>query len=124
MKTKNFLVTFLLTAAFTALFSSCDSNSDSPQVNPAISTGVYVLNEGQYQSNNASLTYYDLTTSTVTGDVFTVKNNRGLGDTGQDVLKYGSKVYIAIFKSSLIEVLDANTGVSKKTIQCPVEITG
>jgi len=116
MKTKKFLVSVLLTTAFTALFSSCDSKSDSPQIDPAISTGVYVLNEGSYKNNNASLTYYDLTTSTATGDVFTAKNNRGLGDTGQDILKYGSKVYIAVSNSSLIEVLDAATGVSKKTI--------
>jgi len=116
MKTKKILVSVLLTTACTALFISCDSKTDIPQVNPAISTGAYVLNEGQFQSNNASLTYYDLTTSTATGDVFTAKNNRGLGDTGQDILKYGSKVYIAVYKSSLIEILDATTGVSKKTM--------
>jgi len=116
MKTKRIHVSILLFTAITALFSSCDTNSDSPQKIPAIVTGVYVLNEGQYQSNNASMTYYDLTTSTATADVFTAKNNRGLGDTGQDILKYGSKVFIAVFKSSLIEVLDATTAVSKKTI--------
>jgi len=114
MKTKKIIVSLLLSSAFTALFSSCDSKSDNPPVNPAISTGVYVLNEGQFQSNNASLTYYDMTTSTANSDVFTAKNNRGLGDTGQDILKYGSKIYIAVYKSSLIEVVDAATGVSKK----------
>ena len=116
MKTKKILVSVLLSTVFTALFSSCDSNSDSPQENPTITTGVYVLNEGKFKSNNASLTYYDLTTSTATPDVFTAKNNRGLGDTGQDILKYGSKLYIAVYKSSLIEVMDVATGVSSKTI--------
>jgi len=114
MKTKSILVSLLLTTALTGLFSSCDSKSDSPQVDPAISTGVYVLNEGKFKDNNASLTYYDLTTSTATADVFTTKNNRGLGDTGQDILKYGSKIYIAVYSSSRIEVLDAATGISKK----------
>ena len=116
MKTKELLVSVLLTTAFAALFPSCDSNSDTVQSDPTISTGAYVLNEGKIKSNNASLTYYDLTTSTATGDVFTVKNNRGLGDTGQDILKYGSRLYIAVYKSSLIEVLDAATGVSTKSI--------
>ena len=123
MKTKKILVSFLLSTAITAFFSSCESTTDEPQVNPTISTGAYVLNEGQYQSNNASLSYYDLTTSTATGDVFTAKNNRGLGDTGQDILKYGSKVYIAVYKSSLIEVLDATSGVSEKTIPM-LNVTG
>jgi len=116
MKSKKIIVSILLSTVLTALFSSCDSKSDSPQVDPTISTGVYVLNEGSYQNNNASLSYYDLKTSTATVDVFTAKNNRGLGDTGQDILKYGSKIYIAVSNSSLIEVLDAATGVSKKTI--------
>ena len=116
MKTKSILVSLLLTSVITAILSSCDSKSDIPQVDPAISTGVYVLNEGSYKNNNASLSYYDLTTSIATADIFTVKNNRGLGDTGQDILKYGSKLYIAVYSSSLIEVLDAATGVSKKTI--------
>jgi len=116
MKSKKIIVSILLTTALTALFISCDSKSDIPQIDPAISTGVYVLNEGSYNNNNASLTYYDLTTSTSNVDVFTTKNNRGLGDTGQDILKYGSNVYIAVSASSLIEVLDAATGVSKKTI--------
>ena len=123
MKTKKIIVSLLLSSAFTALFSSCDSKSDNPPVNPAISTGVYVLNEGQFQSNNASLTYYDMTTSTANSDVFTAKNNRGLGDTGQDILKYGSKIYIAVYKSSLIEVVDAATGVSKKTFPM-MNVTG
>ena len=116
MNSKKILISVLLTTAITALFSACDSKSDSPQIDTKISTGVYVLNEGQYLSNNASLTYYNLATSTATSDVFAAKNNRGLGDTGQDILKYGSKVYIAVYKSSLIEVLDAATGVSEKTI--------
>jgi len=116
MKTKKILLSFLVFTSMTPFFTSCDSTKDDPQSNPAISTGVYVLNEGKYQANNASLTYYDLTTSTVATDVFTAKNNRGLGDTGQDILKYGSRIYIAVYKSSLIEVVDAATGISKKSI--------
>jgi len=54
--------------------------------------------------------------STATSDIFTIKNNRGLGDTGQDILKYGSKIYIAVYESSLIEVVNAATGISEKSI--------
>lgn len=116
MKTRNIILSALLSATFAITFTSCDTNKEEPQVNPEISTGVYVLNEGKFLGNNASLSYYDLTTSIVANDVFTTKNNRKLGDTGQDILKYGSKVYIAVYGSSLIEVIDAATGISKKTI--------
>lgn len=115
MKTSKIFLYLSLTASGAGLFTSCDSASEQQQ-NPEISTGLYVLNSGKMGSNNASLTYYDLTDSTITADVFTTKNNRGLGDTGKDIVKYGSKIYIAVYKSSLIEVIDAKTGVSQKSI--------
>ena len=115
MKTKKIFFSFLVTAASAMFLTSCDPTSGE-QANPLISTGVFVLNQGSYKNNNASLTYYDLIASTVTTDIFTAKNNRGLGDTGQDILKYGSKIYIAVSQSSLIEIIDAVTGVSTKSI--------
>jgi YVTN family beta-propeller protein len=75
-----------------------------------------VLNEGKYEANNAGLNLYNLTTSTNTENYFLSKNNRGLGDTGQDMIRYGSKIYIAVYKSSIVEVINANTGVTIKTI--------
>jgi YVTN family beta-propeller protein len=75
-----------------------------------------VLNEGKYEANNAGLNFFDLTTKTSTDNYFLLKNNRGLGDTGQDMIRYGSKIYIAVYKSSIIEVIDAVTGISIKTI--------
>jgi YVTN family beta-propeller protein len=75
-----------------------------------------VLDEGKYQANNASLNLYNLATSTNTENYFLLKNNRGLGDTGQDMIRYGSKIYIAVYKSSIIEVIDAVTGITIKTI--------
>lgn len=115
MKTKKIIKSILFTVACVSTFSSCDQK-EVTLTNPEISTGVYVLNQGAFGINNAGMSYYDLTTSTATSDVFTVKNNRGLGDTGQDMIKYGSKIYIAVSKSSLIEILDAKTGISMKTI--------
>ncbi len=100
-----------------AVFSlnSCEKDNNATET-PEVSTGVYVLNEGQMSSNNASLSYYDFETSTVTADIFALKNSRGLGDTGQDIIKYGSRLYIAVNGSSTIEVVNAKTGVSIKSI--------
>lgn len=39
-----------------------------------------------------------------------------MGDTGEDMIQYGSKIYIAVYQSSLIEVVDAQTMVSIKSI--------
>ncbi len=79
-------------------------------------SNVFVLNQGKFQANNAGMSLYNLTNSTLTEDYFQTKNMRGLGDTGQDMIRYGSKIYVAVYNSSIIEVIDAKTGVSIKTI--------
>lgn len=88
----------------------------NPMKTVFVNSSLYVLNQGSFKSNNASTSFYNLTNSTVVNDYFTSKNNRGLGDSGQDMIKYGSKLYVAMYYSSLIEVINASTGVSVKTI--------
>ena len=73
-------------------------------------TGVYVLNSGKFGSNNSTLTFYDVNDGTVTPNYFRAQNGRQLGDTGQDMVDYGSKTYIAVYASQVIEVIDRNGG--------------
>lgn len=114
--TKLFSFIFIAGSAITSM-TSCDPKSDVVVTPDAvINTGMFILNEGSYQGNNASLNYFDLSSQFVTADVFKAKNNRGLGDTGQDMIKYGSKIYISVYNSSIIEVIDAKTAVSIKSI--------
>ena len=82
----------------------------------SISEGYLALNEGLFNQNNASLTWYDGKTGNVTLDVFQTNNQRGLGDTGNDMMRYGDKIYVVVNVSSIIEVLDANTLKSVKQI--------
>jgi YVTN family beta-propeller protein len=107
-----FQVVFIL---ITVLGISCDDDEAKPET-PKITTGVYVLNEGLYNQNNCSLTYYDFTTETPFTDFFQQNNNRGLGDTGNDMKSYGSKIYAVINASSQLEVIDIKTGTSIKQI--------
>ena len=82
----------------------------------SVSEGYLVLNEGLFNQNNASLTWYDVKTRNVTLDVFQANNQRGLGDTGNDMIRYGNKIYVIVNVSSIIEVLDAKTLKSVKQI--------
>lgn len=75
-----------------------------------------ILSEGLFQMNNSSLAFYDFETKELNINYFKFKNKRGLGDTANDMMLYGSKIYIAVNVSSQIEVIDANTGVSVKQI--------
>ncbi len=101
------------------IFTSCkkEPNDNDPIVtNPPKSTAVYVLNQGSFAGNNASVTMYDLEENKVVPDYFSAQNDRGLGDTGYDLLIYGSKAYIITNVSSQLEIVDATTFKSIKQI--------
>ena len=115
MKTTKLFSYFIATAMTVSFLTSCDKNETEVE-NTEISTGIYVLNSGKFGSNNSSMTYYDYSQGFSATDVFAQKNNRILGDTGEDMIQYGSKIYIAVYQSSLIEVVDAKTMVSIKSI--------
>jgi hypothetical protein len=102
--------------AFLALVSCNNDDENSPGTSPKVTKGIYVLNEGLFNLNNASLTYYDVVTSQPTTDFFKNNNGRGLGDTGNDLKNYGSKLYAVINGSSQLEVIDVRTGMSIKQI--------
>ena len=81
-------------------------------------TGVYVLSEGLFNQNNSSLAWIDFGTgqpdswNPSTGrsfDCFEKVNGRRIGDTANDMLLYGSRLYLAVSESSTIEILDAST---------------
>lgn len=103
-----------------ALFSSCrkdnDNNPENVDITP-VRKGLYVLNEGSFNANNSTLTYYDYDTKLSIADQFKTANNRGLGDTGNDAQVYGSKLYIVVNVSSTLEVVDAKTAKSIKQIE-------
>ena len=76
--------------------------------------GFYLLNEGNLGSNKASLDYMDYTTGVYTLNLYNQDNpsvTKGLGDVGNDVGVYGSKVYIVVNNSNKVEVVDKATGV-------------
>lgn len=84
--------------------------------NTGLKNGMLVLCEGLFQHNNSTLSWVDFSNSETDNDFFVTKNGRQLGDTGNDMELYGSKIYIVVNVSSTIEVLDKNTGKSIKQI--------
>lgn len=110
---KVFLVVFILSFF---ILSCKKKNSEKNEQFSSIAEGYLLLNEGLFNQNNASLTWYDVKTKNVTLDVFQTNNQRGLGDTGNDMIRYGNKIYVVVNISSIIEVLDAKTLKSVKQI--------
>lgn len=84
--------------------------------------GFYLLNEGNMGSNKASLDYYDYTTATYTRNIYTAANpevTQSLGDVGNDLVIYGSRMYAVINCSNLVEVMDARTARHIGTLNVP-----
>lgn len=105
---KKILLKSVLCAMLTFALSSCSNDDDTPWIEPEVTTtGIYVLNSGSSSAKiSAALTYYNPETGIITKDVFTNKNGIELGDGGQDMIVYGSKMYITMTKSNCIYVTD------------------
>lgn len=114
MNNRKLFLSLLVALFFSFTFSSCEPTESNDEVE--VSKGLFVLNQGKFKDNNASITYYDFATGFASNDIFLDKNDRILGDTGQDMIEYGSKLYIAMYASKLIEVVDKKTAKSIKTI--------
>ena len=97
---------------FTLLIVSCKKQETSVNSTNVVhlKKGILVLNEGLYSLNNSTLSWVSEDQSLVEEDFFFQKTGRLLGDTGNDLLRYGSKIYVVMNVSSTIEVLDATSG--------------
>lgn len=72
--------------------------------------GMYILCEGLWRQDNSTLSLYDFSTSTLVNNVFSLANpSLRLGDTGNDILYYNGKCYVAVSTSKSIEVFHAGT---------------
>jgi YVTN family beta-propeller protein len=95
-------------------FSSCGGDPDP--LPPVGAEGFYVVNEGAFNGNNASLSFYDRKTETVTNDVFQATNGRPLGDQAQSMTVWDGKGYIVVQNSGKVEVIDISDNSSIATI--------
>lgn len=101
-------------------FVACNDMHDvsrEPILNDSVATTrLLVLSEGLFNMNNSTLAMVDMASGEVDYDFFRSANKRGLGDTGNDMQLYGSKVYVVVNVSSQMEVIDPQTGVSIRQI--------
>ena len=74
--------------------------------------GFYLLNEGNMGMNKATLDYYDFESGIYKRNIYAERNPdvpKEMGDVGNDIAVYGSKLYAVINVSNKVEVMDANT---------------
>jgi YVTN family beta-propeller protein len=113
MKKNDLLKSLFCCLILAVSFTACEEDDlfpTPPEIEdtiPAISEkhGIFILNEGSMGGNNAGLSFYDSETKEVMRDIL----NGKLGDTGQDIIAYGGKLYIAVNKSGYIKVINLHS---------------
>lgn len=111
---------FILTIAL-LMWISCDDMHDKTPTGGVLPDGIsatrlYILSEGLIHMNNSTLAVYDFETRTTATDWFGSINGRKLGDTANDMGIYGSKLYLVVSTSGVVEVVDRHSGRSVKHI--------
>ena len=80
---------------------------------PTTLTGLWLLNEGNMGSNKCSLDFLDLQTGTYHRNIYGARNPsiaKDLGDVGNDLQVYGSRLWAVINCSNKVEVMHAASG--------------
>lgn len=116
MKQLKFLATLLVAALS---FASC-IKEETPRLTPSATSlgeGAFVLNQGNQNSKiEGSYSFYDWKENVVHNRVFSTINGRSLGEAPQDGVVYGSKLYVSLWGSNAVQVIDAKSHKLIRTI--------
>lgn len=97
------------------------SKIDSIRSNLSI-LGFYLLNEGNMGSNKSTLDYFDYATGIYHRNIYGYANPttvKELGDVGNDIKIYGSKLYAVINCSNKVDVMDVKSTKKLGRIEIP-----
>lgn len=84
--------------------------------------GMYLVNEGNMGSNKCTLDYLDYVQGYYVRNLYAERNPhvvKELGDVGNDIQIYGSRLYVVVNCSNKVEVLDAATGIRIGQVDIP-----
>jgi YVTN family beta-propeller protein len=106
---------FYLTAISVFLFS-CKKDEEETVPETPVTMGFYVLNEGAFQQNNASISYL-VSNEQIQSDPYFDANGVPLGDVLQSYVSYGERGYAVLNNSNKIEVFNRNSWSNVATIE-------
>lgn len=100
-----YLITFILLV----LLISCEKDEFETKKFNLVTSGVFICNEGNYMSSNASLSYLDAESNTINNNLFFSANGYPLGDVAQSMAIIDSVGYVVINNSGKIYAININT---------------
>lgn len=104
-----------MTLAVILIFASCTKDDESAKKG-AFSDGIFIVNEGLFQTGTGTITYYNPDSNLVKQDIFKMVNGRPLGNIAQSMTIYNGKGYIVVNNAGTVEVVDVATFKSEATI--------
>jgi YVTN family beta-propeller protein len=111
LKTSLWIVIF----AAIVIFASCKKETEiTPQ--GAFSNGIFIVNEGPFQTGTGTITFFDPDSNLIKQDVFEQVNGRPLGNIAQGMTLFEDKAYIVVNNAGTVEVVNSATFKSEGTI--------
>lgn len=106
---------FLFLVTIVLFFVACEK--DTPVTFPTtFSDGLLIVNEGQFNNANASLSFYDVENDSIFSKAYEMINNQPIGDILQSVSFDDDNIYMVVNNSGKIIVADRKTLVQKGEI--------
>ncbi len=111
-----FKLTLLLPALISLAFlASCTKVENEPEKG-AFSDGVFIVNEGPFQTGTGTITFFKPDSNLIRQDIFESVNGRPLGNIAQSLTILNGNAYIVINNADKVEVVDAKSFKSTGTI--------
>lgn len=101
-------IKFLLLLSAVTILASCKKETPEPK-EYLVDEGVFICNEGNFMSGNATLSFFNTKTNTISNQVFFNANNFPLGDVCQSMSIYGDYGFVVMNNSGKIMVININT---------------
>jgi DNA-binding beta-propeller fold protein YncE len=102
----NLMVSIVLTTTWMLVLDGC--NTKKAESTPKkYSNGVFIVNEGNFQFGNASVSFYDPATQKIENNIFETTNGFKLGDVAQSMNTATTPDYIVLNNSQKVMAIDA-----------------
>ncbi len=107
----------LLLPAFISIVFLCSCTKVENEIQKGLfSDGVFIVNEGPFQTGTGTITFYKPDSNLIRQDIFETVNGRPLGNITQSMTLLNGKAYIVINNSDKVEIVDAKSFKSTGTI--------
>lgn len=104
-----------------SILFACEPDNENPEPRGKYESGVIIINEGNYTDADGSLSFYDKDSSKISNDIFLAENDRQLFALIQNVRIFDNVGFIVTNSDDKIEMIDASTLKSIKTIKDDIE---